>query len=110
MYRLDRRGALSQVATLNGSSVYGCLVGNAVFFSTMVEPSAINSDRNACVYGSADGIRWQRILLCRKDRWPMGLFQFGNAFLPDGNNNGDVLAITTIAVERTDLETTIWRI
>jgi hypothetical protein len=40
----------------------------------------------------------------------MGLFQFGNVFLPDGDNNGDVLAITTIAVERADLETTIWRI
>jgi hypothetical protein len=76
----------------------------------MVEPSAINSDRNACVYGSADGIRWQRILQCRKDGWPIGLFQYGNAFLPDGNNHGDVLAITTIAVERADLETTIWRI
>jgi hypothetical protein len=76
----------------------------------MVEPSAINSDRNACVYGTADGIHWQRILQCRKDRWPMGLFQFGNVFLPDGNNNGDVLAITTIAVERADLETTIWQI
>jgi len=110
VYRLDRRGSLSKVATLNGSSIYGCLVGNAVFFSTMVEPSAINSDRNACVYGTADGIRWQCILQCRKDRWPMGLFQFGNVFLPDGDNNGDVLAITTIAVERADLETTIWRI
>jgi len=62
-----------------------------------------------CVYGSADGIRWEHILQCRKDGWPMGLFQYGNAFLPDGNNHGDVLAITTIAVER-DLETTIWRI
>jgi len=109
VYRLDRCGTISRVATLNGSSVYGCLVGNAVFFSTMVEPSAINSDRNVCVYGSADGIRWEHILQCRKDGWPMGLFQYGNAFLPDGNNHGDVLAITTIAVER-DLETTIWRI
>jgi hypothetical protein len=110
LYRLHRRGALSKVATLNSSSIYGCLVGNSVFFSTMVEPSAVNSDRNTCVYGSADGFRWQRILQCRKDRWPMGLFQYGNAFLPDGNNNTSILAITTIAVERADLETTIWRI
>src|SRR5579863_5946171 len=105
VYRLDRRGSLSKVATLNGSSVYGCRVGNAVFFSTMVEPSAINSDRNACVYGSVDGVCWQCILQCRKDGWPMGLFQYGNAFLPDGDNHTSILAITTIAVERADLET-----
>ena len=110
VYRLDRGGDPSKVGTLNGSSIYGCLVGNAVFFSTMVEPSAINSDRNACVYGSVDGVRWQRMLQCRKDGWPTGLFQYGNAFLPDGDNHTSILAITTIAVERADLETTIWRI
>jgi hypothetical protein len=110
VYRLDRRGALSKVATLNSSSIYGCLIKNAVFFSTMVEPSAINSDRNACVYGSTDGTRWQRILRCRKDRWPMRLFQYGNAVLPDGKNNTSILAITTIAVEHADLETSIWQI
>jgi hypothetical protein len=76
----------------------------------MVEPSAINSDRNACVYGSTDGTRWQRILRCRKDRWPIRLFQYGNAFLPDGKNNTSILAITTIAVEHADLETSIWQI
>jgi hypothetical protein len=40
----------------------------------------------------------------------MGLFQYGNAFLPDGKNNTSILAITTIAVEHADLETSIWQI
>src|SRR5580704_15233841 len=61
VYRLDRRGDLRQVTSLSCSSIHGCRVGDALFFSTMVEPSAINSDRNACVYGSTDGTRWQRI-------------------------------------------------
>jgi len=110
VYRLDRRGNLCKVATLSSSSIYGCRVGNAVFFSTMVEPSAINSDRNVSLYGGPDRHLWQCFQQWEKDRWPMGLFQYGNAFLPDGKNTTDLLAVTTIAVERADLETSIWRI
>jgi hypothetical protein len=40
----------------------------------------------------------------------MSLFQYGNAFLPDGKNTTSLLAVTTIAVERASLETSIWRI
>ena len=110
VYRLDRRGSLSKVAELNSSSIYGCSVGNAVFFSTMVEPSAINSDRNVNLYGSTDGLQWQRVLHRKKDHWSMGLFQYGNAFLPDGKNTTDLLAVTTIAVEQSDFEASIWRV
>jgi hypothetical protein len=110
VYRLDRRGRPSKVTELNSSSIYGCRVGNAVFFSTMVEPSAINSDRKVNLYGSPDGFQWQCVLQHKKDRWPMGLFQYGNAFLPDGKNNTGLLAVTTIAVEQSDFETSIWRV
>jgi hypothetical protein len=110
VYRLDRRGNLSKVAALSSSSIYGCRVGNAVFFSTMVEPSAINVDRNVRLYGTPDGLQWQRVLQRKKDRWPTSLFQYGNAFLPDGKNTTDLLAATTIAVEQADLETSIWRV
>jgi hypothetical protein len=110
VYRLDRRGGLSKVAVLNSSSIYGCRVGNSVFFSTMVEPSPVNSDRNVNLYGSPDGLQWQCLLQRRKDRWPMGLFQYGNLFLPDGRNTSSLLAVTTVAVENADLETSIWRI
>ena len=109
VYRLDRRGNAARVAELSGSSIYSCRVGNALFFSTMVEPSAINSDRNVNLYGSLDGVQWQRVINFKKDRWPMGLFQYGNACLPDGKNTTNLLAVTTIAVEGADLETSIWR-
>lgn len=110
VYRLDRCGAVSKVAALNNSSTYGCSVGNAVFFSTMVEPSVINSNRNVRLYGSSDGLEWQSFLQRQKDRWPIRLFQYGNAFLPDGKNTTGLLAVTTIAVEQDDLETSIWRV
>jgi hypothetical protein len=110
VYRLDRHGDLSKVATLGSSSIYGCRVGDAVFFSTMAEPSKVNSSRDVCLYGSPDGVRWLRVLQHTKDLWPMKLFQYGNAFLPDGKNTTGLLAVTTIAVERADLETSIWRV
>lgn len=110
VYRLDRSGDLCPVTSLSSSSIYGCRVGDAVFFSTVVEPSAVNSGRDVCLYGSPDGEHWQHLRQWKKDRWPMGLFQYGNAFLPDGNNTTGLLAVTTIAVERADPETSLWRL
>ena len=110
VYAVDRRGNIRQLAAISSSSIYGCRVGEAIFFSTMIEPSAVNLDREVRVYGSLDGLQWQELLAWNKDRWPMRFFQYGNAFLPDGRNTTGLLAVTTIAVERGDLETTLWNI
>ena len=58
----------------------------------------------AMVLIGADLMQW------RKDFWPMSLFQYGNAMLPDGRNATEFLAVTTVAVERDDLKTSIWRV
>lgn len=112
VYRLDRPGTLSQLAAISSSSIYGCRVGSHVFFSTMVEPSEVNRDRNVRIYGAdvANGRPWQPLLAWQKDRWPMGLFQYGNAFLPDGQNTTSYLALTTIAVHYDDIVLSIYRI
>jgi len=111
IYRLDREGKLSQLASIGSSSIFGCRVAERVFFSTMVEPSEINRDRFVRIYGSENGSQdWQPLLEWEKDRWPMGLFQYGNAFLPDGNNTTPYLAVTTIAVESDDLVTSLYRV
>jgi hypothetical protein len=110
VYRLARTGTLAKVASLSSSSIYGCRAGNSVFFSTMVEPSQTNREQNVCLFGSSDGLNWQRLLQWRKDVWPLKLFQYGNVFLPDGDNDSGVLALTTIAVKHADVETTVWRV
>lgn len=110
VYFLDRRGNVTEVADLGSSSIYGCSVGEGVFFSTMIEPSSVNVGRTVGVFASADGRAWQRVLDWTKDAWPMGLFQYGNAVLPDGHNTSDLLAVTTVAVRQHDLETSIWRV
>ncbi len=110
VHRLDRSGNVLEVAALSGSSIYGCQVAGTLFFSTMVEPSEINPERHVCIYGSSDGVNWPRLLQWKKDDWPMRLFQYGNAFLPDGESDFGLLALTTIAVRGADLETSVWQV
>jgi hypothetical protein len=108
--RLDRAGKVEQVGDLSSSSIYGCRVGGAMFFSTMIEPSAVSTSREVHLAGSTDGTKWQVLARWKKDSWPMRYFQYGNAFLPDGENTTNYLAATTIAVETDDLVTTLWEV
>jgi hypothetical protein len=110
IYRLDRKRNLLELADLGSSSIYACRAAETMFFSTMVEPSLANSDRHVRLYGSVDGFHWQGVFQWKKDRWPMKLFQYGSAFLPDGRNSTDVLALTTIGVTDADLETALFRV
>jgi hypothetical protein len=111
IYRLDRQQSLLQIAPISSSSIYGCRVGRRIFFSTMVEPSEANRDRHVRIYAGSHGTQdWQTPLSWQKDSWPMGLFQYGNAFVPDGDNATSFLALTTIAVQRDDLATSIFAV
>jgi len=114
VYRLDRAGNVEQVGDLASSSIFGCRVGcrvgEAMFFSTMIEPSAVNTGREVQIAGSGDGTNWQVLARWKKDNFPMRYFQYGNAFLPDGDNATNYLAATTIAVEPDDLVTTLWEV
>ncbi|MBZ5688913.1 MAG: hypothetical protein LAP86_28215 [Acidobacteriia bacterium] len=112
IYRLDREGKLSQLAQISSSSIYGCRVGRRVFFSTMIEPSEVNRDRIVRVYGGEvkPYDSWQSLLEWKKDPLPMRLFQYGNAFLPDGENSTLFLAVSTIAVESDDLCTSLYAV
>jgi hypothetical protein len=110
IYRLSRDGAWSRLAPISSSSIYGCRVQDRVFFSTMVEPSEVNRDANVRIYGGTGSGEWTSPLAWKKDRWPFGLFQYGNAFLPDGNNTTPYLALSTIAVESEDMATALYKI
>jgi hypothetical protein len=108
IFRMDRQDQLTRLAPISGSSIHGCRVGDHILFSTMVEPSAVNPDRWVRIYGSRDGENWNWPLSWRKDRWPMKLFQYGNAFLPGGNNATNYLAVSTVAVEADDMATSLY--
>jgi hypothetical protein len=117
IYRLDRHDQLQQLAPISSSSIYGCRVGARVFFSTMVEPSQVNCDRNVRVYtrdtrssAISPDPQAHPVLAWKKDAWPMGLFQYGNAILPDGNNTTPFLALTTVAVKSDDTVTSLYSV
>src|SRR6202158_193561 len=113
-YRTDPAGKVEQAADLASSSIYGCQVGEAMFFSTMIEPSSVNTGREVQIVGSRDGSRvgtnWQVLARWKKNKFPMRYCQYGSAFLPDGENSTHYLAATTIAVETDDLATTLWEV
>jgi hypothetical protein len=109
VYHLDRAGKISTRCEIESSSICGCRVGESVFFTTMAEPSPVNTTKTVHLYGESGG-RWRSLLQWKKDGWSMRFFQYGNAFLPDGNNLTQYLAVSTIAVERDDLTTTILRL
>lgn len=112
VYHLDRASNLSQLAPISSSSIYGCRVRASVFFSTMVEPSEVNQDQEVHIFGATTNHApsWQPLISWQKDRWPMRFFQYGNAFLPDGDNTTSILAVTTIAVESEDQVTALYSI
>lgn len=107
IYCLTQNGIVKQAAEITSSSIYGCRVGASIFFSTMVEPSAANPDRNVHIYGTRNGSDWQSLLEWKKDRWPH-IFQYGNVVFPDGKNESGVLALSTIAVEGADQQLSLW--
>lgn len=112
IYRLDHAGKLTRLASTSSSCIQGCRVGSELFFSTMVEPSDVNRDPTVRVYGGSisDPNRWQPMLGWRKDRWSMRYLQYGNAFLPGGDNKTQILAVTTVAVEADDMVTSLYSV
>ena len=78
----------------------------------MVEPSQVNRDREVRIYGNdaRSPLTWHPLLAWQKDRWPMGLFQYGNASFPDGDNRTRCLAVTTVAVESDDMVMTLYAV
>lgn len=110
VFRLDRGGHIEAVGELSSSSIFGCQTANALFFSTMAEPSRVNTTRDVHLVGSTDGSDWHIVASWQKDVLPMHYFQYGNVILPDGENSTNYLAATSIAVKDDDLVTTLWEV
>jgi len=110
IYRLSRDGSLTTLADLDSSCIEGCIVGETAVFSTMVEPSPANPSRLVSLYAGREPGSWRCIASWTKDAWPMRFFQYGNAFLPTGENPTEYLAVTTIAVHADDLVTSIFKL
>ncbi len=97
-----------EVATLPGSSIHGCRLGDRMVFSTTVEPGlgtgfrpfdlidprlgpAIERRRSDLFIGNQKR-GFERIGSWAKDVWPMGLCGFGTISFPSGVQHGAALA------------------
>lgn len=108
--RLGDDGTVTELAPLAGSCLQACQVGDSMFFSTAVEPSATNRERYSTLVGSPNGREWTELLRWRKDRLPFTAFGFGNILLPSGHNATDVLAATGSALSGHDQVMYLWRV
>ena len=100
IYRMDREGKkIEKLVSVGNSVFHGCKVGNHLFFSTAVEPSTINTNSYAEVWGSADGKNWYVFCRFKKDVWPMKYFQYGQVLFPDGPGDGQNLWFTPFATK-----------
>ena len=110
IYRIASNDSVERLCPINGPGMWGCQADSALFFSSDVEPSKVNVDPFACLYGSRDGETWSRLIAWRKDPWHMRLFQYGNIILPRGTNETSVIAATGMAVRGEDDVMHLWRV
>ena len=110
IYRLNPDESLERLHPINGPGMWSCQVGPNFFMSSDVEPSTVNTDPFASLYGSREGNSWSRLIAWPKDPWHMRLFQYGNIILPRGRNDTNVLAATGMAIRGEDDVMHLWRV
>ena len=85
VYRLDRGGTLTELASLEQFLDLWMPRRRAEFsFPPWSSPAGPIWIRNVRLYGSHDGLHWRDLMQWKKDFWPMSLFQYGNALCPMG--------------------------
>ena len=99
LYRMCRRtGQVEFLQAVESSVFYGCKRGSKLFFSTVCEPSEVNTTDRVVVWGSPDGEQWQRIRIFPKDSLAMPLFQYGQVRFPKGKGDPHRLWLAPFAV------------
>lgn len=80
---LDKQsGRISELRQVEGSSLFSARVGDWKIISTAVEPNPYCRSRECSLYGSKNGVDWQRLMVHRKDSFSAVYFQFGALVLP----------------------------
>lgn len=107
---------------INGSCIYGTIIGGTYYFATSVEGVGIYKnlwhflfdcekgpgikDYNMYIYAGTVTKGFNIIYSQPKDRWPFS-FQFGAFQFPSGINNSDKLVFRQVATKKNDLATVI---
>lgn len=111
---LSLDGRLERLCPLPGSCLSVARAGKWYFFGTAVEPSPVNRDSSACLYGTMDGAQWLVIGRWRADWWSSGwplkaaVFQMPRVILPRTNHSSPYLYASPIAVRHGDGDLIRW--
>lgn len=99
LYRLDRgSGHLERLAEVGGSVFWGRrLADGSLAFSTVVEPSEVNTSRDAELWVSRDGEEFTCLGRYRADPLHPKLFQYSQIRFPAGPGAGGELWLTPFA-------------
>jgi len=101
LYSFSRRNPEPEkLMEVDGSVFHSCRVGRDLFFSTACEPSAVNRSGCASVYHVTEAGICSRVASWRKDLWHMKLFQYGQVFFADGQEDGHGLWVTPFATDQ----------
>ena len=73
---------IKEICEVQGPVIKGAQIGDVSMISTDVEPSDVNTTRNAYVWITKDGLKWEELYHAEKDFLNPTLFQFGAFDLP----------------------------
>lgn len=96
IYSLSRKDNLIKpLQQVEGSVFYGCKSDSHLFFSTAVEPSKVNKNRNVEIWSSQNGTEWLLVKSYHKDLLSMRYFQYGQAriFVNDNENSNEIIIV-----------------
>lgn len=101
LYRVPRDQSTrpEPLQAVGGSVFFGARVGSTLCFSTVREPSAVNTVPGAELWASEDGDRWARVALFRRDCLPLKYFQYPQVRFAQGPGDGSHVWLSPFATQ-----------
>jgi len=100
IYRYNRvSDTIEQLQEIAGPIYFGQMVAGVLFFSTVVEPSDVNSQSTVELWASLCGEIWQRVKVFDKDNLSLKYFQYGQIVLPNQQLNDQLFCFTEFATK-----------
>ena len=118
-------GEEKDLATLNGSCIYGCETKDYYLFSTTVEPhegggklslifeklgGGIKSRDVTVVAVNKEDLSVRQVASYKKDRWPMKLFQYGRCIFAGGQTDTNEVWCSPVACKGFDGKTILLKV
>ncbi|AOE50147.1 hypothetical protein [Kangiella sediminilitoris] len=99
IYRISRSDySVSLLAEVASSVFYGCKLGSYKFFSTVAEPSEVNTSDHIQLWGCLNEGAWVLLSNYKKDMLPMKYFQYGQLMFPHIKKEGEFLIFYKLGV------------